>query len=145
MSNRTTFESGQFLLLEPLRTAHLKGVDRLRLISTNPGPSNAPTQRQVSDAMARLLMNGLACEEVPGPCLHILGGTRVSVDRDVRGYEEAFAILGEPDGRFLAMVSGAGGHQHDEEVTTETLAEAVHSILNVYRGRGALKPVDRGE
>lgn len=144
MANSVMFEAGPFLQLEPRRPLGFKGVHRLRIIAADQSPSHSLSAPAVDDALARLKRAGLACENVPGRGFHILGGSRALVDGGIRRYEQAFAILGEPDGRFLAMVAGELGHHQDEETTTETLAEAVDAVLSIYRGRAATTLAGRG-
>jgi hypothetical protein len=145
MQNRAMFEAGPFLLLEPRRPDGFKGVDRLRLIPAAQASSPRPAGQEVNDALTRLKTAGLACEEVPGRQFHVLGGSQIFEGGGIRRYEHAFAILGEPGGGFLAMVSGERGHHQDEETTTETLAQAVDAVLSVYGARGASKPAKRGQ
>lgn len=143
MRNTAMSEASPFLVFNPL-APYPNGVDRLRLIPANAGPSSPSTALTVDDALARLQQAGLACEIARRERCHIHGGANVFVDGGIRGYEDAFVIL-ESDGQFLAIVSGAGGHQHDEEHTIDTLSEAVDAVLSVYRRRGALGPVLRGK
>jgi hypothetical protein len=140
MQSRATSEASHFLLLGP-PYLHPKGVERLRLIPADVGPSNPLT---ADGAIACLREAGLACENARRP-LHIHGGTAPFVDRDIRGYENAFVILAQEGEQFLAIVSGVGGHQHDEEVTTSTLTEAVDAVISIYRRRGALTSPGRSK
>lgn len=102
-----------------------------------------PSEALTADAaLARLRAVGLVCDLAKGPRLHILGGLRAFVSRDIHGYEDTFAIFSEPEWGYMAMVSGLGKHP-DEEVPSETLAIAVDAVLAVYRRRDALKPAPR--
>lgn len=145
MQPRAMSEEGLFLHLEPRPPLGLRGVDRLRLISAEQPPSKPPATPRGDDALAQLKAAGLACEEVPGPQLHLLGGSQALVEGGIRRYENAFAVLREPDGQFLVMVSGPQGHHEDEETTTEALAEAVEAVLAAYRGRTAWKAAGGAE
>jgi hypothetical protein len=105
--------------------------------------SGAPSEALTADdALTRLRAAGLACDQARGPRLHILGGLRVVVSRGIHVYEDAFAILAEVDGVYLAMVADTGEHQ-EVDVSTESLAQAVETILSVYRERGVLRPIER--
>lgn len=139
MLNTEMSASTLFLSLDLRLPPWLKGIDRLRIIPAG-APSKSSEAMTADDAIARLTQARLACGKAQGQRLHILGGTSIIVDRDIRGYENAFAILAEPDGRFLVLVSGVGRHHDDEETTVETLAEAVDAVISLYRSRGVLGP-----
>jgi hypothetical protein len=99
--------------------------------------SAAPSAASTADAaVAQLREAGLACDQAKGSGLHILGGFKAFVDGGIRGYETPFAIIAEPGGGYLAMVSGQG-KRRDEEASVETLAVAVDAAISVYRRRRA--------
>ncbi|MEP7121658.1 MAG: hypothetical protein ABJE95_12135 [Byssovorax sp.] len=114
-----------------------RGLDRLRIVPVDAAPTSFAEALTSEEAVARLTAAGLACAAATGPRLHILGGARGFVERDVPGYSGPFAILAEPGSGFIVMVAGARG-THDEEALVDTLAQAVDTVLRIYRSRGAI-------
>jgi hypothetical protein len=142
MQTAQTLAQSPFLLLDPLRDAWRKGIDRLGLIHSNTDPVGSSEVLTADAALARLSGAGLACRRAPGEPLHIQGGTSGFVVHGARGYERPFAIVEEADEGFTAAVIGVRPY-HDEEVSVATLAQAVEAVLRIYRARGMLSAGDR--
>jgi hypothetical protein len=87
-------------------------------------------------AMKRLRDAGLHCDRVPD-CYYILGGAEIMPPGEIKGYQKAFAIFCNDDGRFTAIVAEDRPY-HDEEAKTDTLDQAVDVVLRIYQERGIL-------
>ncbi|HSO00442.1 MAG TPA: hypothetical protein VLS89_19255 [Candidatus Nanopelagicales bacterium] len=61
----------------------------------------------------------------------------MTADSPIVGYDEGFMISRGKDGAFLAQVAGRPGHRLERH-SKATLAEAVDTILAIYRQRGSL-------
>ena len=93
-----------------------------------------PTPITPEEAITRLCAIGLYCEQVPGSPLHFLGGL-IRIPGKIRGYQKAFTIFEDQDSsRFIAMVAEDRPY-HDEEVTVDTLLDAVDAVIAIYRQR----------
>jgi len=133
MLNTDSFAAEPFLTPVPWK----RGLDRLSIVPVDAAPPRSPEALTAEEAVARLTAAGLSCAKASGLRLHILGGKSVFVERGVEGYENPFAILAEPTGELNVMVAGARG-THDEEARVDTLAQAVDTVLRIYRSRGAI-------
>lgn len=131
-----------FRLLDPLHQAWWKGIARLGLIHSDTEAVDSSGVLSADAALARLSDAGLACRRAAGEPLHIQGGRSAFVVRGVQGYERPFAIVEDTAGGFTAAVAGVRPF-HDEEVPVATLAQAVETVLRIYRARGMLSAVDR--
>lgn len=114
-----------------------RGLDRLHIVSVDAAPPRSFEALTADEAMDRLTAAGLCCAKAKGLRLHILGGKSVFVARGIEGYESPFAVLAEPTGELNVMVAGARG-AHDEEVRVDSLAQAVDTVLRIYRSRGLI-------
>jgi hypothetical protein len=131
-----------FRLLDPVHQAWRQGIARLGLIPADTKALDPSGVLTADAALARLSAAGLACRRAAGAPLHIQGGGSTFVVRGVQGYERPFAIVEDAAGGFTAAVAGVRPF-HDEEVPVATLAQAVETVLRVYRARGMLSAVDR--
>ena len=114
------------------------GLERLFVTPPRALGASVPPQSSIDAALGRLKAAGLRCRGTSSPRLHILGGGEEFLAREIHGYEEAFAILAEDDGQFLAMVSGTRRFPRDEEASFASLSQAVDMVLKVYGARGLL-------
>lgn len=131
-----------FRLLDPRHQARRKGIARLGLIYPEKEAVDSSGVLTADAALAWLSAAGLACRRAAGEPLHIQGGGSGFVVRGVQGYERPFAIVENAAGGFTAAVAGVRPF-HDEEVPVATLAQAVETVLRIYRARGMLSAVDR--
>ena len=95
-----------------------------------------PKPLDVVAALERLHSVGLECECVPGIHPYILGGT-VQVNDEIRGFENSFAIIEEPNG-FTAAVDDCGTYR-EEYHTVDNLEQAINTVVKIYQQRGILR------
>ena len=126
----------EFQFLLP-RHPWLKGLDRLVVLSDRVARATSSAELSADAALARLSQAGLACRRAAGELLHILGGTSAFEASGIRGFERHFVILKQPEGGFIASITGTRSFP-GEEVEVATLAQAVDAVLGVYRTRGML-------
>ncbi len=125
--------------LDPFRAFAVSGrrVDCLGVMPSTAVPGAQPEPLTARAAVARLVAAGLVCRDLNAPRLHILGGIAELVEDGISGYEGPFAILAKQNGVLTAIVAGTL-RAPNEEMTIETLADAVAFVLRVYRARGVL-------
>lgn len=131
-----------FQLLDPLYQAWRRGIARLHLIPSETEAAHPSWIPSAESALARLSEAGLVCRLVAGRSLYIQGGLSSFVVRGVQGYACSFAIIENAEGGFTAAVASAQ-HLRDEKVSVTTLAQAVDTVLQIYRSRGMPSEVDR--
>lgn len=112
-------------------------VDRLGVMPATPVPGAQAEPLTAQAAVARLVAAGLVCRDVSAPRLHILGGIAEFVEDGISGYEGPFAILAKQNGTLTAIVAGTR-RAPNEEMSIETLADAVAFVLRVYQARRGL-------
>jgi len=132
MLNTDSFAADLFLTPVPWQ----RGINRLRIVSVNATSTRSSEALTAVEAVARLTTAGLYCAKANGLRLHILGGLSTFAVRGIEGYTSPFAILAEPTGELNVMVAGTRG-THDEEAKVDTLAQAVDTVLRIYRSRDA--------
>jgi hypothetical protein len=139
MLNTKMFAAEPFLTPVPWK----RGLERLSLVPVDAEPTRSSETLTAAEAVVRLTAAGLTCAKASGQRLHILGGLSTFIVRGIEGYQSGFAILASPTGEYNVIVAGTRS-TYDEEAQLDTLAQAVDTVLRVYRSRGEIPVVGQG-
>ncbi len=122
-----------FIRVEQARGMTHRLLERLYVVQRSPSDLSA------AEALDQLVKAGLACSQLRGKRLRIVGGASSFMASGIQGYEDSFAIIHESNGNFSVFIAGARSFD-DEEGVASRLADAVELVIRTYIGRGMIAP-----